>query len=56
MYVGKFKDGKEHGQGTYTFHDGKKYEGEFRDGKSWNGTQYDKKGNTLGKWVNGNYQ
>ena len=24
-YVGEWKDGKEHGQGTFTFPDGKKY-------------------------------
>jgi len=31
-YVGEFRDGKYHGQGTYTFADGHKYVGEFRDG------------------------
>ena len=25
--LGKFKDGKEHGKGTYTYPDGVKYEG-----------------------------
>ena len=29
-YVGEFKDGKRHGQGTYTFTDGQKYVGECR--------------------------
>jgi hypothetical protein len=32
-YVGEWKDGKKHGQGTYTFPDGEKYVGEFKDGK-----------------------
>ena len=41
------KDGKKHGQGTYTFPDGIKYVGEFRDGKPWNGTAYDKYGNAI---------
>ena len=32
-YVGEFKDGKYHGQGTYLFSDGRRYVGELRDGK-----------------------
>jgi hypothetical protein len=32
-YVGEWKDGKLHGQGTYTFADGNKYVGEWKDGK-----------------------
>ena len=35
-YVGEFKDGVRHGQGTHTFgpgpHEGDKYVGEFKDG------------------------
>ena len=31
-YVGEWKDGKKHGQGTNTFADGYKYVGEFKDG------------------------
>ena len=52
-YVGEYKDGKKHGQGTYTWSDGEKYVGEFKDGKRWNGTMYDKEGNIIGKWWNG---
>ena len=52
-YVGEFKDGLLNGQGISTLFDGRKYVGEFKDGKSWNGTMYDKKGNIIGKWVNG---
>ena len=76
-YVGEFKDGKPHGQGTYTFTSGSKYTGELKDGL-WNGqgtftfpngnkgigefsenkplniTEYDKDGNIIGKYVNGN--
>ena len=38
-YVGEFRDGKSHGQGTYTWsapnkHAGEKYVGEFKDGKA----------------------
>ena len=30
-YVGEFKDGKLHGQGTFTWADGEKYVGEWKD-------------------------
>ena len=32
-YVGEFKDGEKHGQGTYIFSDEKKYVGEWKNGK-----------------------
>ena len=32
-YVGEYKDGKKHGQGTYTSHVGTKYVGEWKNGK-----------------------
>jgi len=56
MYEGKFKDGKYDGQGTYTWSDGRKYVGEFKDGKRWNGIIFDKEGNIIGKWLNGKEQ
>ena len=31
-YVGEYKDGKRHGQGTFTWPSGSKYAGEFKDG------------------------
>ena len=52
-YVGQYKDGKKHGKGTYTWFDGGKYEGSWKNGVRWNGTSYDKNGNILEKWVNG---
>ena len=52
-YVGEWKDNKQNGQGTVTTPDGIKYEGEWKDGNPWNGTDYDKDGNIIGKWVNG---
>ena len=33
--------------------DGTKYVGEFKNGRAWNGTHYDKEGNILVKFVNG---
>ena len=51
-YVGDIENGKPNGQGTFTW--GKnKYVGEWKNGKEWNLTSYDKYGNILGKWVNG---
>ena len=32
-YVGQWKDGKRHGQGTYTWPSGQKYVGQYKDGK-----------------------
>ena len=32
-YVGEYKDGVRHGQGTYTQPNGEKYVGEYKDGK-----------------------
>ena len=52
-YEGEWKDGLIHGQGTYNWSYGKKYVGEWKNGKEWNLTSYDKYGNILGKWVNG---
>jgi len=52
-YVGEFEDGIKHGQGTWTSIKGYKYVGEWRENKSWNGKEYDKKGNIIGKYVNG---
>ena len=40
-------------QGTFTSSDGEKYVGEFREGKPWNTTRYDKEEIIIGKWVNG---
>ena len=32
-YVGEFKDGEPHGQGTFTEANGSKYVGEYKDGR-----------------------
>ena len=55
-YVGEFKDGKKHGQGTYTYTDGRKYVGEFKNGNFWNGTTYKIDGNIFEEWVNGKFK
>jgi len=54
-YVGEFIYGKPDGQGTFTLPNGRKNVGEWRFGKGWNTTNYDKEGNTLGKYVNGKW-
>ena len=55
-YVGEYKDGKEHGQGTYTFPDGRKYVGEWKNKEKWNGLGYDKNGDFVVRFVNGEQQ
>ena len=52
-YVGEYKDGKLNGQGTFTWSNREKFVGEWKDGNRWNGTYYDKEGNTHSKVVNG---
>ena len=52
-YKGKWKNGEYHGQGTLTLLNGDKYEGKFKDGENWNGTGYNKDGEIVIKFVNG---
>ena len=58
-YVGEWKDGKKHGQGTYTYGKGKgegdKYVGEFKDGKKHGqGTYIKTEGRKyVGEWKDG---
>ena len=51
--VGEWKNGKYDGQVILTFPDGEKYEGEYKNGKEWNGTYYDNNGKKEYKLVNG---
>ena len=56
-YIGEFKDGSKHGQGTYWWADGKKYVGESKNNK-WDGhgTFYYADGRKyVGEFVNNNY-
>ena len=41
------------GQGTYNGSYGKKYVGEWKNGKEWNITLYEKNGNIIGRFVDG---
>ena len=52
-YVGEWKNGMKNGQGSYYYPSGTKYVGEYKDGGRWNGTQHDKDGNIMIKYVNG---
>ena len=54
-YVGEWKDGKKHGQGTTTYSNGIKYVGEFKYDTTWKGTFYDINGNIVDRVVNGNW-
>ena len=36
-----------------TLKNGNKYVGEYKDGETWEGTEYDKDENIIGEWVNG---
>ena len=54
-YIGEFKEGEWDGQGILTWSDGNKYVGEWKNGKPWNLTIFDKKGNLIGKVVNGEW-
>ena len=50
---GEWKDGVPVGKGTFTYPDGTKYVGGLKKGKRWNGIEYYKNGNIIGKYVNG---
>ena len=53
---GSYKDGKKDGQGTYSFPNGKKAVGVFRNNRPWNIIEYNKNGNIIGKFINGKKQ
>ena len=55
-YNGQVENGEPSGLGVIYFPNGNMYIGEWKDGKMWNGTSYDKDGNIDGKWVNGQFQ
>ncbi len=53
--VGTFKEGKRD-EGKFTFPDGEKYIGEWKDNKLWNVVRHDKDGNIIEKLVSGEEQ
>ena len=58
-YVGEWKDGKRHGQGTLSFTNGSKYVGEWKDrSMHGQGTQYNADGSVKreGIWEDGKFQ
>jgi len=42
-----------HGQGTFSFLDGTKYVGEWKDDDPWNGADYDEDGNVTATYTDG---
>ena len=52
-YVGEFKDGQVHGQGTHTYVDGKKFVGESQYGRPWTGVLYRANGTVMGNALEG---
>ena len=53
-YVGSYKSGVPHGNGTMNYYDGSKIVGEFKR-YAWNSTFFDKNGVILGRFVKGKY-
>ena len=52
-YQGQLKDGKPNGLGVLISTNGWKYFGSWKNGEIWKGTEYDKDGNIIYRWVNG---
>lgn len=44
------------GQEKYSYSDGASYEGEWKNGKRCNGSEYNKYGKIIGKYVNRKYK
>ena len=51
--MGEWKDGKYHGQGTFTFKGGSKFVGEWKNGNKWKGIEYGATENILATFLNG---
>ena len=55
-YIGEFRDGYRNGQGSFTWSDEGKYEGKWKNKEKWNGIGYDKNGDFVVRFVNGEQQ
>ena len=55
-YQGQVKDGEPNGLGVLISTNGWKYFGSWRNGVIWSGTEYDKDGKIISKYVNGDLQ
>ena len=53
VYKGQTRGGQRHGQGTYTWSNGEKYIGQWKDHKQWSGVYYDRSGNVKGTYSAG---
>ena len=51
-YKGEITNGKPNGFGVLISTNGWKYFGSWKNGEIWNGTEYDKDGNIIYRWVN----
>ena len=52
-YKGDVENGVPNGLGVLISTNGWKYFGSWKNGEIWNGTEYDKDGNIIYRWVNG---
>ena len=52
-YIGEWKNNLRHGQGTDTFATGPMYVGEKKDGKPWEGNEYNKNRNVIATYSEG---
>jgi len=52
-YTGEVSNGVPDGQGTFTWPDGTKYVGEWKEGEPWNGTFFDKEQNVTVTYADG---
>ena len=52
-YEGDVQNGIPNGLGVLTATNGGKYFGSWKNGEIWNGTEYDKYGNIIYRWVEG---
>ena len=51
--MGQWKDGKKHGNGTFTHTNGVKFIGECKDSKMWNVIKYNAEGKFVGEILDG---